>query len=299
MHSTRPTIVGIGELLWDLLPSGVHLGGAPANFCYIASVLGASATIVSRVGTDELGSRAVKTLGEHGLNTLMVQSDAEHPTGTVNVTLSGDGLPSYVITENVAWDHLAWNAALAELASRADAVCFGTLAQRSQVSRSTILRFLDHTPPDCLRVLDVNLRPPFDRAEIVRDSIRNANVVKLNHEELEFVLSACGLPSFPGEVGARALREYASLRAVCITRGARGSVIDTAEGTVDHPGVKVDVADTVGAGDAFTAAMTLELLNKRPLNELSDFANQVAGLVASKPGAMPSFGTAELELLRP
>jgi fructokinase len=283
----RKVIIGIGELLWDLLPSGPRLGGAPANFAYIASVLGASSVVVSCVGNDELGHEARRTLNEHGLDIRHIQVDNEHPTGSVEVRLSGDGTPGYSILENVAWDHLGWTSDLAQLAAVTDAVCFGTLAQRSSMTRKTIQEFLDHTPSHCLRILDVNCRPPFCIIETLRDSLAKTNILKFSSEELAVVLEAASMPAMREVDAAVALQREYKFKSVCITRGAEGSVIVTDDGTAICPGLKVEVADTVGAGDAFGAAMALGLLNGLPLKAVSDAANTVAAWVASQHGAMP------------
>jgi fructokinase len=294
----RRVIVGIGELLWDLLPSGPRLGGAPANFAYIASVLGASSAVVSCVGNDDLGREARRMLNEHGLDIRHIQVDAEHPTGSVEVTLSGDGTPRYSILENVAWDHVQWTSDLAQLAAVTDAVCFGTLAQRSALTRKTIHEFLDHTPSPCLRILDVNCRPPFCTPEILQNSLAKANVLKLSSEELAMVLEAASMHAMHEVDAAVALQRKYKFKSVCITLGPQGSVI-VADGSAEIcPGFKVEVADTVGAGDAFGAAMALGLLNGLKLKTVSDAANSVAAWVASQHGAMPAPDHSERVRLR-
>ncbi len=298
MMTRRPVVVGLGELLWDLLPTGAHLGGAPANFAYIASLLGAESLVVSRLGADELGERARRTLQKHGLDVGYIQLDEQHPTGTVNVQLAADGSATYEIVKDVAWDYLEWSEGLEYIAGRADAVCFGSLVQRSSVSRETVQRFLDHTRADCLKIFDVNLRPPFSNAAVVRQSMRRADVLKLNHEEVPHVLEFCSLQASSDEDAARALQQHCDFKAVCITRGSNGSVIATPNEVRVHPGVTVDVADTIGAGDAFTASLALQMLLGAPIRSVSDAANGMGAWVASQKGAMPVPAPEEQRRLR-
>jgi fructokinase len=298
MKTESPVVVGLGELLWDLLPNGSHLGGAPANFAYVASLLGAYSVVVSRVGNDDLGHNAQHILHQHGLDAAYIQTDWQYPTGTVNVNLSKDGLATYDIVENVAWDHLQWSNELQELAMRADAVCFGSLVQRSAESRETVHRFLDNVRADCLKIFDVNLRPPFCSAFVVRQSIRRADVLKLNHEEVPSVLEFSSLPLSADEEAAQSLRKHYSLKAVCITRGANGSIIATATETHTHPGLEVKVADTVGAGDAFTAGLAIQMLAGAPMSSVSRAANGMGAWLASQCGAMPVPLPDEQERLR-
>jgi fructokinase len=291
-------VVGLGEVLWDMLPAGVHLGGAPANFAYIAGILGARSVIASRVGEDELGRSAVALLQAPGIDVSCVQLDSLHPTGTSVATLENNGTARYCIRENVAWDHIAWTPELAHLAARADAVCFGTLAQRTDESMRTVRKFLEHTKPDCIRVFDANLRPPFWNRDILIESFQRARVVKLNEEELPFALECSSLDESTVLEAANALRERWRLLALCVTRGRHGSVIATADGTAVHDGQPAEVVDTVGAGDAFAAAMTLQLLNQASAARVSEAANAVACWLVSRPGAMPAVSGAERARLR-
>lgn len=293
MTPLRRVVVGIGELLWDLLPSGARLGGAPANFAYIASLLGASSAIASRVGGDDLGKEALRILQTQGLDVRNIQIDPQYPTGSVKVSLSPSGTPTYSIVENVAWDHLRWSTDLAQLAATTNAVCFGTLAQRCAVTRNTIHKFLDLTPADCLRILDVNCRSPFCSREVLAVSLPIANVLKLSSEELPLVLEAASMSAMPETDAAVALQQKFGFRAVCITRGAQGSVVAVDGVTGVHPGIKVDVADTVGAGDAFVAAIALSLLNGLTPGATSEAANRIAAWVSSRHGAMPVAGKEE------
>ncbi len=277
---------------------GSHLGGAPANFACIAAILGANGVMVSRVGDDKLGREALAELERHGVDCSQIQTDAGHPTGSVRVTLASDGSAGYEITRDVAWDYLEWTPELAELTSEADAICFGTLAQRSPSSRETIRRALGCSRPECLRILDVNLRAPFLSPGVLADSMRRANVLKLNSEELPFVLRTAKLPSVAESDAARRLRRRYDFRAVSITRGARGSVIAFENETVVHPGVAVNVVDTVGAGDGFAAAMAVQLIAGAVPERVSEVANQVGAWVASQAGAIPASSSDGWERLR-
>ena len=274
-------------MLWDLIPGQKHLGGAPCNFAFIASLLGDQAIIASRLGLDPLGKEAALRSRQLGLDTQYLQFDERHPTGTVEVILDKAGQGSYNIAEDVAWDYLQWTAGWRELAACADAVCYGTLAQRSPQSRATIGEFLQATKPNCLRIFDVNLRAPHYSAEVLQKSLRMATVMKMNQAELPVVMGLLGLTA-PGEVSAaRKLRQTFNLLAVCITRGARGSLLVTREELSEHPGIPAALVDTVGAGDAFTAAMAHYLLLQAPLATVNEAANRWGSWVASCAGATP------------
>ena len=280
----RPLIVGIGEILWDMLPGGRQLGGAPANFAYHAKVLGADACVVSRVGDDELGQEILHRLEALGLNRDFVEVDDEHPTGTVDVRLDRDGVPSYVIHEDVAWDWITPTPRLLDLARRADAVCFGTLAQRTPGNAAAIGAFLSETRDTGLRVFDVTFRQHYYDARRVRDALLVSNVLKLNEDEVPVLQ---GL--LPGRMEPGELRRAFDLHAVAITRGPRGSVLYTPAGVDERPGAPVDsLADTVGAGDAFTAALVTGLLKGYGAGRINDFANRLAAYVCSQPGATPA-----------
>jgi len=286
----RPlTVVGIGELLWDVFPDGKHLGGAPANFAYISSLLGHRAVVFSRLGNDLPGREALDVLQGLGLSSANIQQDAQHPTGTVTVRLGANGIPEFTIHENVAWDHLEWTSNTAALAAQADIVCFGSLAQRNAVSRETITTFLRATRLDCVRVFDVNLRQHFFSPEILANSIALASIVKLNHEELPRVLNALHLPATSSEIhGARNIIAKHGPKLVCITRGDRGSLLVTASEHAEHSGFKVQIADTVGSGDAFTAALADGFCSRKSLPEINDTANRLGAWVATQNGATPS-----------
>jgi fructokinase len=277
---TAPAIVAVGEVLWDLLPSGPQMGGAPANFACHARALGADARLVSRVGDDEMGRRLLARLRELGVSTEHVGVDPVHPTGTVTVRVGAGGQPAYSITEGVAWDFID---ASPEAVAGAGAVCFGTLAQRGERSRGAIRALVAAAPPDALRVCDVNLRPPFTSREVLVESLALANVVKLNDDELPVIV---GLLELGGEA-LPALRERFALRLVILTRGARGSLLFDGRRRADHPGVRARVKDTVGAGDAFTAAAVMGLLAGWDLDRVGAVANEVAAHVCAQEGATP------------
>jgi fructokinase len=319
----RPIVVGLGELLWDLFPSGKQLGGAPANFAYITALLGDSGIVASRVGDDRLGQEALWHLKSCGLDVNRVQRDLSHPTGTVKVAVDSKGQPEYQITENVAWDFLEFSEDWISLARSAHAVCFGSLAQRNSVSRATIRAFLSALPSFAIGIFDVNLRQTFFSPEILRDSLRHAKVLKLNHDEfpqfldlLQCPLKNSGRPvpaqndypaGAPGSHSASTISNYAArpvsdnseiaaarwlirefaLRLVCITRGANGSALVTADSHHEHPGFSVKVADTVGAGDAFTATLVHHALRGSSLATMNTAANRMGAWVASQEGAMP------------
>lgn len=283
----RPVVVGLGEVLWDVFPDGAHFGGAPANVAFHAAAMGAQAWIVSRVGADDLGRRAMKVMHDHGVGTDYIQRADHRPTGTVQVEVDGQGQPRYRIAEGVAWDELAWSDALPALASRADAVCFGTLAQRSGRTRETIDRFLEHTRRGCLRVLDVNLRGRFYDDQRIRHSLGMANVLKLSDEEMPVVAAACGWGGDEREVLHRLLDRYA-LRLVALTRGARGARLLAGDEACDVSADPVEVCDTVGAGDAFTAALVLGFLDGRRLEAIGRACCRVAGYVCTQAGAVPA-----------
>jgi fructokinase len=283
----KPKILAVGEILWDLLPSGKQLGGAPANFAYHAHALGAESRVVSRIGNDPLGREILDRLRALGLPTDGVSVDATAPTGTVSVELAADGQPRFTIHENVAWDRLEADEASLAFAAQADAVCFGSLAQRSEPSRSSICRLVAATPTAALRVFDINLRQHFYSRKIVEDSLRLANALKLNDSELPVLAAMFGLGGGVREQLA-AFAERFELRAVALTRGAHGSLLLAGGDWSEHPGLTVKVADSVGAGDAFTAAMALGLLAGRPLDDINRHANEVAAYVCSQPGATPT-----------
>jgi fructokinase len=282
------TVVGLGELLWDMFPHGKQLGGAPANFAYMTALLGDRGIVASRVGQDRLGQEAIWQLKSSGLDTSQIQSDPAHATGTVQVQVDSRGQPEYKITEDVAWDHLTWSPEWEALAKSTDAVCFGSLAQRSEVSRSTIRKFLQSVRADAARIFDVNLRQAFYSGEVLRVALLHANIMKVNHEELPRIIGLFG-ESFRVERDAACwLAEEFGIKLVCVTRGHQGSLLVCGDKTDEHPGFTIKVADTVGAGDAFTAALVHHWLRKSALEEMNLAANRMGAWVASQEGAMPT-----------
>jgi len=286
MNDDRPIAVGLGEVLWDLLPAGKQLGGAPANFAFHAQQIGARGVVVSAVGRDALGEEIKARLAQLGLSSNLHLSDL--PTGTVSVKLDAAGVPSYVIHQPVAWDELRDAGNVTAVAAKADVVCFGSLAQRSLASRATIHAFLAATRRDeCLRVFDINLRQDFYSESVIRESLDLAGVFKLNDQELPVVAGLLGLPAEEAKFADAILSRLPSLRVIALTRGAKGSALFTRDETNQHPGVPATLADTVGAGDAFTAAVAIGLLQGRDLEEINAVANRLASYVCTQPGATP------------
>ncbi|MGZ3316795.1 MAG: carbohydrate kinase family protein, partial [Isosphaeraceae bacterium] len=276
-------ILAIGEVLWDLLPNGKQLGGAPSNFTYQCRSLGADARLVTRVGDDALGREVRERFRLLGLPTETVQIDPGFPTGTVGVALAEGGQPRFTIHEHVAWDRIMADENSLATAVRADAVCFGSLSQRSEPARTAIRSLVSATRPGALRLFDVNLRPPFVDREVIADSLTLANALKLNDQELPELTAMFGLSASVRESMAE-LADRFGLLLVALTRGARGGLL-LADGVwSDHPGRPVTVSDTIGAGDAFTAALVVGRLAGRPLGEINRHANDVAAFVCSRPG---------------
>ena len=279
-------VVGIGEVLWDLLPSGSHLGGAPANFAYHTHALGASASVVTRVGTDDFGLAIRHRFEEQGIAADTVQVDDEVPTGTVTVALSPNGTPHYLIHENVAWDRLTITPEALHVIREADAVGFGSLAQRSERSRTSIQKLVAAAPPGALRVFDINLRQNHFSGKTIEESLRLANVLKLNDNELSILAGLFGLAGSPRQQIERLARKF-DLQLVALTRGPAGSLLFQAGQWSDCLSVPIEIVDTVGAGDAFTAALVLGLLHNLELDEMNAFAAEVARHVCSCAGATP------------
>ena len=281
-------IVGLGEALWDVLPEGKKLGGAPANFAYHAGqFLGSDNTIaISALGEDPLAEETIEALKVHSLNYLMPR--VPYPTGTVQVTLTGNGIPTYDIKENVAWDNIPFMPEMEAIARNARAVCFGSLAQRNVVSRENIRKFLDATPDDCLRICDINLRQQFYSKEILEDSFCICNILKINDEELVIVNRMFGYEGLDmRQTCERIVQDY-HLRMLVLTCGTNGSYVFTDDGLTsfqDTP--KVEVADTVGAGDSFTGSFCGCILNGKPVQDAHKTAVQVSAFVCTQNGAMP------------
>lgn len=296
MMNDSNIVVGIGEVLWDILPEGRKIGGAPANFAYHVSQFGLQSYVASAVGDDALGREILDELRAKGLNNLT--ATVPHPTRTVNVAIDSHGIPQYSITENVAWDNIPFTTKLESLARHTRAVCFGSLAQRSAVSRATIHRFIDAMPQDSktLIVFDANLRQSYYDKDVLEQSLRHCNVLKINDEELPVITrimdgTSIGAQPFCQETfsryAAKILDRY-GLKMVILTCGTDGSHIFTQTATSFLPTPKVAVADTVGAGDSFTAAFVACLLKGMSLADAHRKAVDVAAYVCTQSGAMPT-----------
>jgi fructokinase len=281
----RKIVTGIGELLWDMLPQGKQIGGAPFNFSFHAAQAGCEAHVVSAIGNDDSGAEILKSMAFLNLADKYIQSGSR-PTGRVDVTLNKEGHPDYTIIEDVAWDHIAWNNDLASLAPVTDAVCFGSLAQRNNTSRMTILNFLEAVSPNCLKVFDINLRQNFYNREILLESLQHANILKLNEEELPVVASLFSLEG-NSESQLVKLSEIFGLDYIAYTMGSKGSLLIGREESSFVEAPEVLVVDTVGAGDSFTALLVTGILNEIPLNEIHKKATEIAAIVCTRAGATP------------
>lgn len=280
------TVVGIGELLWDVFPVGKRLGGAPVNFARHCGQLGAVAYPVSCIGRDGPGAEIREVLTSLQVDLSYVAEVAGYPTGSVQVRLDGKGKPSYEICGGVAWDVIPMSGKLGELARTAGAVCFGSLAQRSEVSRDTIHAFLKTMPPEALKIFDVNLRQAFYSKEIIEESLELATILKLSDEELPVLADFFELAGSV-ENQLTALLEKFNLKLIAYTRGPDGSLLMTADEISDHPGCPGSAVNSVGAGDSFTATLCMGLLNGKRLGKINEHANRVATFVCSQDGATP------------
>lgn len=280
-------VVGMGEALWDVLPEGKKIGGAPANFAYHVSQFGLSSCVVSAVGDDALGKEIIENFTSKGLNQLI--AEVPYPTGTVQVEIDQAGVPQYEIKENVAWDNIPYTEALEDLAKKTKAVCFGSLAQRNVVSRETISRFLDAMPrhDDSLVVFDVNLRQGFYNKEILCNSMKRCNILKINDEELVTVSRMFGYPGIDLQDKCWILLGKYNLKMLILTCGINGSYVFTPGNVSFQPTPTVEVADTVGAGDSFTAAFIASILRGKTVAEAHSRAVQTSAYVCTKKGAMP------------
>ncbi|MBO4923042.1 MAG: carbohydrate kinase [Bacteroidales bacterium] len=279
----KKIIVGIGEILWDMLPSGKALGGAPANFAYHAGRLGEEGWAVSAVGDDALGREILDLVASKGLHSMISVTDK--PTGTVQVELDDRGVPAYNIKEDVAWDNIPFTPEMEELAKRADAVCFGSLVQRMN-SRPSVMRFIRAMRPDALKVFDINLRQHYYSCEVIEESLMLADILKINDEEIRIVAGMLGL-SDDAVTACRELIGSFGLRLVILTKGPEGSEVITADKVIPQGVDDVEIVDTVGAGDSFTAAFTVAYLRGDSLAEAQRLASETASYVCSRKGAMP------------
>ena len=281
------TVIGMGEVLWDLLPDGKILGGAPVNFAYHAMQLGAVGVAISSVGDDELGREIMDSVNSKGIKNCIAVN--EYPTSTVGVTLK-DGKPEYTIYEGVAWDFMELIPEAIEILKQADAVCFGTLAQRSQVSHDAIMEALKLVPEQCLKVYDINLRQKYYSKELISESLSIANVFKINDDEVELFKQLFGLEGSETEV-CRKIKETYSLEYLALTKGEKGSYLFHEDEVSFRPTPLVEVEDTIGAGDSFTSAMVMGILNKLPLKEIHQKAVEISAFVCTEKGATPVLAT--------
>ena len=285
-NNMKRYIVGLGEALWDVLPEGKKLGGAPANFAYHAGQFGLDTIAISALGEDALAEETVEALKEHNLNYLMPR--VPYPTGTVQVTLAEGGIPTYEIKEGVAWDNIPYTNEMADIAKSARAVCFGSLAQRNSVSRENIRKFLADTPADCLKICDINLRQQFYSKEVLEDSFKLCNILKINDEELVVVNRMFGYEGLDMRQTCEKMVQDYGLKMLVLTCGTNGSYVFTDDGLTsfqDTP--KVEVADTVGAGDSFTGSFCACIINGKPVQEAHKTAVAVSAFVCTQNGAMP------------
>lgn len=284
----KKLIIGFGELLWDILDNEKLLGGAPANFGYHCQQLGAEAKIVSAIGNDDLGDEIIKHFENKGLTTNYLQRTSHHPTGTVTVEVDAQGIPSYTIHEQVAWDYIEWNDALQSLSESADAICFGSLSQRSPVSKATLQRMLGSVPQRCLKVFDINLRPPYYNTQILTESLELANIIKMNKEEAIIVGEMFHWGSDVGVIVKELFKKF-NFQLIAITYGEEGSRLFASEKESFMKVNAVKISDTIGAGDSFTAALITGWLNQLPLTEIHKLATNLSAYVCTQKGAMPSY----------
>jgi fructokinase len=280
------TIVGIGELLWDVLPEAEVIGGAPVNFAYHVTALGAKGIPVSTIGKDARGSKALEELQKRGVDTSAISTTEDFATGYVTAELDNEGKASYNFPDDVAWDHLQINEYAENLRNFLDAVCFGSLAQRSEHSRRVIYGFLDTLGKETVKIFDINLRQEFYSEKVIVNSLKRTDILKLNEEELPILAALIGLNG-PNDNWLQALVEKYHLQMAILSRGGSGSLLLTPTSSSDHPGIVTHIKDTIGAGDSFTAAVTIGFLQGLPLNEINENANRIAAYVCSQRGGMP------------
>lgn len=278
-------VVGLGEVLWDMLPEGRKIGGAPVNFAYHAGQFGIDTMAVSAIGNDKLGEDTIAEMNGKHLNHIF--PSVPYPTGSVQVSLDEKGVPAYDIKENVAWDNIPFTNEIESVARNCQAVCFGSLAQRNAVSRNTIRKFIESTPSSCIRIFDINLRQNFYTSNVIRDSLEHCNILKINDEEIMLVSRMFNYDSSNIENVCRTIMEDFSLEMVILTCGTKGSYIFTKGGVSFMPTPKVNVADTVGAGDSFTGSFCAAILRGLPVAEAHKKAVEVSAYVCTQNGAMP------------
>jgi fructokinase len=284
--SKKPVIIGLGEILWDLLPDGKMLGGAPANFAYHCMQIGADSKVVSAVGDDELGKEILAKTNSLRLGIEYIQINTNKDTGKVSVKLDNEGHPTYIIHENVAWDFIEVTKKTADLLSSADAICFGSLAQRSPVSRKTINTYLRSAPASCIKVFDINLRQEYFSKERIESSLNNCNILKINDDELEVLSRMFNLGETENQKIEQLISDF-DLKLIALTKGESGSSLYTPDEISHFHSPKVKVMDTVGAGDSFTAALIMGLLDELELNQIHKLASEISAFVCTQKEATP------------
>jgi len=286
MTKQKSLVIGVGELLWDILPGEKKMGGAPANFAYHVQQLGIESYVISAVGNDDLGNKLLKKMEEAGLNYDVQRT--KYPTGTVNVTLDGKGIPQYEICEPVAWDFIDMKSEWEAIAKNASAICYGSLAQRDSVSHNSIRQIVNFVSDKAYKAFDINLRQNFYSKSLIEESLCMCNIFKINEEEMEVVSRMFGIKGTQNEICRKLISDY-SLKMLALTCGSEGSYLytDTRRSFKETP--KVKVADTVGAGDSFTAAIIAGLLSGKTLEEIHELAVKLSAFVCTKDGAMPKY----------
>ena len=292
----KKMIVGLGEVLWDVLPEGKKLGGAPANFAYHAGQYGFDAMAVSAIGHDELGKETIEALDSKKLKYLMPVVD--YPTGRVQVSLDEAGVPTYDIKEDVAWDNIPLTDEMWNVAKECQAVCFGSLAQRSEVSRETIQKFVKATSEDCMRIFDINLRGSYYTKDIIQESLKLCNILKINDEELVQIGRMFGYPGLDISNKCWLILGKYNLKMLILTCGINGSYVFTPGNVSFQPIPKVEVADTVGAGDSFSGTFCAAILHGLPVKEAHKLAVEASAFVCTQHGAMPKVPEAFKEKMR-
>ncbi len=284
------TIIGLGEILWDIFPNGKKIGGAPANFAYHISSLDHNGIIVSRVGDDELGEEIVENLKNKKLINKYIQRDKVHPTGTVEVILDKNNQPDYIIKEYIAWDFIEWQDSFKNILNITDAICFSSLVQRNNVSRNTVMKVLKKARKDTELIFDINLRQDYYNRNVIEESLKLATILKLNNFELEVVKKLFGIDNkYSQKKSCNILLKKYNLKLLCLTKGEEGSMLMNEDGIYNGEIFPYKVIDRVGAGDAFTAAAAIKFLEGSSLEEISYSANRLASWVTSKNGGMPAY----------
>lgn len=296
MNTDKKYVVGLGEVLWDVLPEGKKLGGAPANFAYHAGQFGLDTMAVSALGEDKLADETIQQIEDKHLPYALPR--VPYPTGTVQVELDNEGVPTYNIKENVAWDNIPFTEDIRSIAENCRAVCWGSLAQRNIVSRTSIYKFLEATPDDCLKIFDINLRQNFYTKEVIQESVKRCNILKINDEELVLIGRLFGYPGLDIENKCWLILGKYDLDMLVLTCGVNGSYVFSAGNMSYQETPKVTVADTVGAGDSFTGTFCAAILKGKSVKEAHKLAVEVSAYVCTQNGAMPQLPSEFTEKLK-